>query len=334
MGKNTNIEWCDDTVNGQMGCDGCELYSPARPDDATCYAYHLVTKYAAASQRKEKNPGKGWPESFDKPALFPERIEAACRWPDLTGTARADKPWLDGMPRVIFLDDLGDTFTESLSIDWLLPYAEQMAASPHIWLFLTKRPRRMREFFKLLGRVPDNFWPGTTVTAPNTEWRVRELVKIDSPRRWVSLEPWWNYVDFRPYLRELAWIIVGGESEQGERQPMPMPAGNVRELRDLCQFSGVRMFLKQWGAYVPVVRGLSHTLEAAVTEAPGLEDEWLYEAEPGRVTTLCRRPSEMFITPSETMARVGKKKAGAVLDGRYWRQVPAPVPAALGAAAA
>lgn len=316
MGKGTKIEWCDDSVNAEMGCDGCELYSPARPDDATCYAYHLV------DQRKGL---KGWPAAFDKPEIFPERIPAACQWADLTGTKRPDKPWLDGMPRVIFLDDLGDTFTESLPPNWLLPYMDGMAACPHIFLMLTKRPRQMRALFREYGGVPDNVWPGVTVTAPNTEWRVRELMEIDSPRRWVSLEPWWHYVDFRPYLRDLAWIIPGGESEQGDRVPAPMPARHVRELFQLCAASGTARFLKQWGAFAPVVRGLG---TPAGTEAHNwAEAEWLYESEPGVTVPLCRRPSEVITADGETMARVGKKKAGAVLDGRYYREVPPPAPA-------
>lgn len=26
MASNTSIQWCDDTVNPVMGCDGCELF--------------------------------------------------------------------------------------------------------------------------------------------------------------------------------------------------------------------------------------------------------------------------------------------------------------------
>ena len=26
MAEGTKIEWCDDTVNAEMGCDGCELW--------------------------------------------------------------------------------------------------------------------------------------------------------------------------------------------------------------------------------------------------------------------------------------------------------------------
>src|SRR5262245_59453657 len=105
MAKAAAIEWCDSSVNLEMGCDGCELWNPK---ERACYAGHLTEKWAGKP---------GFPEAFDKPRLFPERLAPALRWRDLTGTNRPDKPWLDNLPRIIFLDDMGDTFTESLPLD-------------------------------------------------------------------------------------------------------------------------------------------------------------------------------------------------------------------------
>lgn len=248
--KGTSIEWADDTVNGQMGCDGCELYSPANPQAATCYAKLLVDRYAGL---------KGWPEAFDKPALFPGRIEKACKWKDLTGTERPDKPWLNGLPRMIFLDDLGDTFTESLPIDWLLPLIPVMEASPHIWLMLTKRPRRMAEFFGRLGRVPANIWPGTSVTGKGSLRRIDDLLSIDrTTNHWVSVEPLWDDLDLTPYLytryemggarsmyNELAWVIVGGES--GVR-PKATDLDSIRRVVLQTQTAKKAAFVKQLGS--------------------------------------------------------------------------------------
>src|SRR4051812_33920511 len=107
MGNKTSIEWADSTLNLEMGCDGCEL----RNDQTdTCYAGKLTDRFAGLT---------GWPEAFDKPKLFLHRLDGALRWSDLTGKQRPEKPWLNGLPRIIFLDDMGDTFTESLPEDWL-----------------------------------------------------------------------------------------------------------------------------------------------------------------------------------------------------------------------
>jgi hypothetical protein len=42
MAKDTKIEWADDTVNAEMGCDGCELWDP-KNRVRICYAGVLPT---------------------------------------------------------------------------------------------------------------------------------------------------------------------------------------------------------------------------------------------------------------------------------------------------
>jgi protein gp37 len=187
---------------------------------------------------------------FEEPVVMPGRIEAACRWPDLRGTARPGKPWLDGMPRLIFLNDMGDTFTESLAVDWLAPYIEMMAESPHIWILLTKRVQRMREFFRTVGYVPGNFWLGTTVTMGGTARRIFDLIDIRNEfgaMVWVSAEPLLEGIKLG-HLSYLDWLVVGGESGPGARR---MDAEWARWLRDECEIHGIPFFFKQWGGGEP-----------------------------------------------------------------------------------
>ena len=163
MSVTTGIEWCDSTANPVVGCDGCELHR-AGESESYCYAARLVGRYAGLP---------GWPASFDRPELFPERIKRALVWPDLTGRERPDKPWLNGRPRHIFWCDLGDPWTESLPADWLAPYLPMLADSPHIHIFCTKRPARAREFFEQ-HRAPQNLILLTTVTSAANIGRVRD----------------------------------------------------------------------------------------------------------------------------------------------------------------
>jgi len=158
MAKGTKIEWADDTVNAEMGCDGCELWDP-KNNIRICYAGRQTEKMLS------KGPLKGRPLAFDRPTIFPGRIASAARWRNLTGTARPGKPWLDGMPRVIFLNDMGDTFTASLPEDWLASELATLAASPHLWLLLTKGPDRQRAFSRR-HQLPGNVWAGTSITSP------------------------------------------------------------------------------------------------------------------------------------------------------------------------
>ena len=93
MGIKTDIGWCDSSLNAQAGCQGCELWTAKT---RICYAGTLTERYGGRN---------GWPDSFDKPKIFPERVAKACNWPDMRGVARPDKPWIKTeTPRLIFLD--------------------------------------------------------------------------------------------------------------------------------------------------------------------------------------------------------------------------------------
>ncbi|MCL5742974.1 MAG: phage Gp37/Gp68 family protein, partial [Acidobacteria bacterium] len=211
MGKDTKISWCDSTVNPVVGCDGCELHR-AGCGESHCYAAGLVGRYAGL---------RGWPASFDRPEFFPGRIEQACRWANLRGKDRADKPWLDGYPRTIFLGDLADVFTESLPTNWLAPFLPMMERAPHIWIICTKRPAAARRFFEEYG-CPPNFWILTTVTSAATINRVEELCRIPALVHGISYEPALGPIaePLAPYLgvdRLLKLVICGGESGHGAR---------------------------------------------------------------------------------------------------------------------
>lgn len=243
MGEKTTIAWCDSTGNLQQGCDGCELWIP-KQNIKKCYAGLLTERYAGQ---------KGWVKAFDKPEVFPERINQIVKWSDLTGKERMDKPWLNGLPRIVFLDDMGDTFTKGLDENWLDPFIAPMEQSPHIYMFLTKRPSAMaRYFFDHLGRVPSNFALGVTATNYNTERRIGWLydMKKEFPdiKTFVSAEPLWTKLDWIDAIAACVdLIIIGGESGVN---PEPMPyddeelAGEIEWLRE----QGAKVFVKQMGS--------------------------------------------------------------------------------------
>jgi protein gp37 len=221
-----------------MGCDGCELWN-RKAGVKLCYAGTLTDRRRGA---------KGFPAEFEKPVLFPERLAPALRWRDLTGTKRPDKPWLDGLPRIIFLNDMGDTFTESLPIDWLAPHLPLLAGSPHQWLVLTKRPKRMAEFSQR-HPLPPNVWPGASVTSAATVSRVDDLLEVRGGGvRWLSVEPLVSAVDFSAWLRpgapQLGWLVVGGESGSSAR---PFDLEWAQALIGAGRAASVPVFIKQIG---------------------------------------------------------------------------------------
>lgn len=217
MGRDTDIEWCDSTLNLQMGCDGCELWN-LKAGIRNCYAGQLTERYAG------HNPG--FPQAFNQPAIYADRLKPALAWKDLTGQKRPDKPWLDGLPRMIFLDDMGDTFTESLPLDWLAPMLPQIAASRHQFMLLTKRGERMRQFSEL-HPLPPNVWPGVSVTSQTNIGRLEALLKVrGGGPKWASFEPMLGQIEFLSTLIEAKYaacekIDPGELLRMGARGELP-----------------------------------------------------------------------------------------------------------------
>ena len=233
MAENTEIQWCDSTSNLAMGCRGCELWNPSR-GVRHCYAGVMTEKYAG---------GKGWSIAFDKPILFPERMEQAEKWRDLTGADRSRKPWLNGYPRLVFLNDMSDTFTRGLPRDWLADYLPRIAASPHIYMSLTKRARQQRDF-SWHYNWPDNLWAMTTITTQASLGRGVHLGLSRAKIKILSVEPMLERITLGDTIRGIDGVIVGFESGEGCR---PGESDWMRYLRDECQAAGVKFFCKQMG---------------------------------------------------------------------------------------
>ena len=146
MSVNTKIQWCDSTVNPTMGCDGCEIWGPQRK---TCYAGMLHTRFGGVTP--------GYAPTFAEVTLFPGRMAEAAGWPDLSGKTRRDKPWLDRLPRLIFVSDMSDALSNSVPFEYLrdevIANITSETGSRHCWLWLTKRADRMAKFSSWLGEL-------------------------------------------------------------------------------------------------------------------------------------------------------------------------------------
>ena len=209
-------------------------------DKVSCYASVLAGRYAGLP---------GWPKTFGEPIYKPAIMEQALRWKDLTGTKRPDKPWLDGMPRVIFLNDLGDSFTPSAPLlpptaiggmgwierHWLTDWLSKMAESPHIWLLLTKQPKRMREFFDRF-KCPDNVWCGTSVIDNAMANRnLPELMATKAKMKWISYEPAREFVNLIPFIGHNAYHCKCGWHETEHAiYPQGHDAATQSPQRALC----------------------------------------------------------------------------------------------------
>ncbi len=235
MGIHTGIEWCDSTLNPMMGCDGCELWTPDGRK-RTCYAGVQIERYQGSSPN--------FPKVFTEPQLYTHRFDELSKWPDLTGKEREDKPWLNGLPRLVFLCDMGDPFTESLPLFWLAPYLPFLGSLPHIIILLTKRTGRMKQFSEHFP-FPENFWLLASVTGNGTFGRLWPLGRVvGGGLRGISYEPALDLLELRGLLGQIGWVIAGGESGVGCVAPKHEWFARVRND---CDEQRVPFFFKQWG---------------------------------------------------------------------------------------
>jgi protein gp37 len=237
----TEIQWCDSTINPTSGCDGCELKRPGR--DGSCYAWPIHERRLARTL-----PDK-YAADFHEVRMIAGRMVQAARWSDLTGRRRPHKPWLDRLPRVIFVGDMADIFSQAVTFEYLRDEVfgaiRDGRGERHTWMILTKQPRRLAEFarwFVREGPWPPNLLCGTSVTTRATATRIDALREVPGPR-FVSAEPLWEPID--PDLSGVDLVIAGGQSGRDAR---PCHLDWLRSLRDLCGRSGVPFFLKQLGS--------------------------------------------------------------------------------------
>lgn len=246
MSRNTAIQWCDSTVNPTLGCDGCPLWNRRHK---RCYAGKLTRRFG------DKN--SGFAKDFDIVELKPGRMMQAARWRPPSQADRADKPWLAGLPRLIFVSDMSDALSKAVPFDYLRDEIIDVLGSDHgrrsQWLWLTKRPRRMAQFSDWLRRRrvdwPDNLWTGTSIMAQGMTKGIDHLLRVGNDRtiRFLSVEPQWAGIDLTPWLPQLDWVIQGGESGATDK---PFDLTWADDIREQCADHRVPYFLKQLGTHV------------------------------------------------------------------------------------
>lgn len=239
MGIETDIGWCDSTVNPTSGCDGCELWNRSV---RTCYAGNLH------EHRMAKALPHLYAPNFKEVRTIPGRIAKAANWPDLRGKARPTKPWMDGLPRFIFVGDMGDLLSSAVTDDYLLveifAAITSKAGQRHFWLLLTKRPRRLARIASLVGGLPSNVMAMTTVTSQQTaDLRLPALHSIPCHWRGISAEPLLEAVTLTSFP-PVDWIITGGESGESAR---PTQTSAFNDLHSQCNTLNIPFFFKQAG---------------------------------------------------------------------------------------
>jgi protein gp37 len=317
MGEQSKIEWTDHTFNPWIGC------SKVSPACDHCYAERIGHRLQVTwGHDGERRRTKTWGDPV--------------RWHN--GAKKKAREGWTYRPRV-FCGSLCDVFeADPRLLGWREELWELVERTDRLtWLLLTKRPQNILQSVPASWcdeRWPAHVWVGTTVeNQPMAERRLPYLCAVPAPVLFVSGEPLLGPLDltrvqFTPHTimnvlegvgydrrstkrdlpsaecRPVRWLIAGGESGPKAR---PMYPNWARQLRDDCERSDTPFFFKQWGEY-------------AVKDDPDTLAD-VFVVPDGR----CYSPAmydKLLPAPVAMMVRVGKKRAGKLLDGREWTQCP------------
>jgi protein gp37 len=216
MAIKSRIEWTESTWNPITGC------SKVSPGCKNCYAERMAFRLHAMQQANYRN-------GF-KLTIHPHTVNLPYSWKK---------------PQMIFVNSMSDLFHANAPIGFIMEIFKTMnRACWHMYQILTKRAEQLTKLDKMLPWA-ENIWMGVTVENSDYTYRIDHLRKSRAKIKFISFEPLIESVGSLN-LKDIDWVIVGGESGPGAR---PMQKEWVTEIRDQCLKCGIPFFFKQWGGF-------------------------------------------------------------------------------------
>ena len=355
MSDKTRIEWADATVNA---VNGCSVFSPGCTN---CYAMKQAHRFPARQGLTVKTKGgmvwTGEVRLNEKQLLLPLGWKRPRRifWNahgDLFHESVPDE-WIDRVFAVCALTPQHQHLILTKRSERMREYCtflpdvvediQEAARKAGGTLLASRQAREAVE----AGPLP-NVWLGVSVEdQTRADQRIPDLLATPAAVRFISAEPLLGPVDLSDLMfaeeecpnwemdglpppmcsetgaqeccthcdytgfvsvPKLDWVIVGGESGPNAR---PMHPDWTRSLRDQCAAASVPFFYKQWGEWFPGELADDGAQLRAYPDndhdpdAVNWTGQWKHTADCGG------------------MLRVGKAKAGRLLDGREWSGFPA-----------
>jgi len=321
MGINSNIEWTDHTLNLWWGCQ------KVSPGCDNCYAEVLSNRFTDVwGPDKPRKLIYSWKKSL---------------------MAMQRKAAKDSRPHRVFVGSMMDIFEKPKRMidnngneldadthDVRIEFFRMVRDCPDlIFLMLTKRPGNIAKYVPTdwYADCPSNVFFGTSVVDQSEMGKAVILIQATpgTGNTFLSIEPmlgeitlthsngshYYEVLDGR-YVGinhnidlygegmkgRIKWVIVGGESGPKAR---PMNSRWVESIRDQCKSTDVPFFFKQWG-------------------------EWVNELHSAAMPRLDYEETDVFVRWDNDgidyrglyHCRVGKKKAGRLLNGFEYSELP------------
>jgi protein gp37 len=214
MASGSKIEWTQATWNPVTGC------TKVSPGCAHCYAERMSRRLKAIGQPRYS---RGFTLSVHDDAL--------------------NLPLAWKKPQMVFVNSMSDLFHKDVPLSFIKKVFEVIAGSSrHQFQVLTKRAERLAELSPHLA-WPTNLWMGVSVENAQYTFRIDLLRAAAAKVKFISFEPLLGPLD-NVNLKDIDWVIVGGESGP---QARPMQPEWVESIRDQCLAANVPFFFKQWG---------------------------------------------------------------------------------------
>jgi protein gp37 len=237
----SKIAWTTHTFNPWIGC------TKVSPGCDHCYAHARDARFGGGVA---PHWGTGAPrrrttqQNWNKPLRWQHERRAAIN------------AGLNPEPVRVFCASLADVFDNEVPDEWRRDLMRLIHKCPDLeWQIVTKRVGNVGAMMVATGvsELPANvILISTVVNQAEADRDLRKLImlKFADVARYVgvSYEPAVGPVDWRDWVNDIDWIIIGGESDQGAAKARPFDIGWARSTIARCQETLLPVFMKQMGS--------------------------------------------------------------------------------------
>ncbi len=313
MAETTKIAWCDSTFNPWIGCTKVSVSAPDGETSKggacdNCYAEEMdrvrfsKTLGGATKEIPISHWGPGAPRYRTKESKWNEVHKWNKRREIAMGAFARSPIGPKPEPHLVFCASLADVLDNEVHDAWRQDLWRLVQATPYLdWLLVTKRIGNAERMFPAAW-IRDGFprHVRLLISVSNQYEADRDVPKLLALpcKNGISYEPALGPVDWskasgpfqpfktihwdtktpggrEPQSRGIQWLIVGGESKQGDAEPRKFEVQWALDAIAQCKAAGVPCFVKQLGSR-PVWpigdgRGVGAPLRARAGEDPS---EW------------------------------------------------------------